>query len=175
MNANVWAKTLLTIYPYLIGIADAIDRVIERRAINSFFVSSVDLARNDTFSVANKIIELSERKVVLINIKVLVDKGLRSIDRTLAKVLIAKYISRKKGKDACALLSIPERSYYRKIKEGEICFEEAIKKQGYDEKRLEDMLKGEEWILDLKREFESTKKENEVVFNPNFVKKKVAI
>ena len=89
--------------------------------------------------------------------------------------IIPKYISRKKGKDACALLSIPERSYYRKIKEGEICFEEAIKKQGYDEKRLEDMLKGEEWILDLKREFESTKKENEIVFNPNFVKKKVAI
>lgn len=172
MNTYVWSKTILSIYPYLSGIADAIDKVVERRAINSFYVSSVDCGKNDTLSVVNKLIELADRKIVLINLKVLVDKCLRSIDRTMAKVLIAKYISRKKGKDGSLFLGIPERTYYRKVKEGEAAFGEELKKQGYDDKKLEEFLKGEEWIFEIKEGFE---KEKEVLFNSNFIKKKVAI
>jgi len=172
MNSIIWSKTILSIYPYLPRIADTIDRVVERRAINSFYVSSVDCGKNDTLSVVNKLIELSERKVVLINLKVLVDKCLRNIDRTMAKVLIAKYISKKKGKDASAFLNIPERTFYRKIKEGEIAFYEALCKEGYDEKRLEVFLKDEEWIFEVKEGFE---KDKEVEFGNNFIKKKVAI
>ncbi len=172
MNSNIWSKTILSIYPYLSKIADTIDRVVERRALNSFYVSSVDYGKNDTLSVVNKLIELSERKVVLINLKVLVDKCLRSIDRTMARVLIAKYISKKKGKDITEFLGIPERTFYRKIKEGETAFYEALEKEGYDEKKLEVFLKDEEWIFDVKAGFE---KEKEVDFDNNFIKKKVAI
>ena len=58
------------------------------------------------------------------------------------------------------------------MKEGEAAFGEELKKQGYDDKKLEEFLKGEEWIFEIKEGFE---KEKEVLFNSNFIKKKVAI
>ena len=36
MNSNVWAKTTLFSYPYLVKLADSIDRMIERKALYSF-------------------------------------------------------------------------------------------------------------------------------------------
>ncbi len=175
MNSNVWAKTILSVYPYLIKVADAIDRIVERRALNSFYVSSTDFSRNNVYEVADKLIELGERKIVLINLKVLTENALKKCDRILAKMLIAKYFSRKKSREICEMVSIPTRTYFRKIKEAERAFEQALSVLGFAHDELDKMLSGEEWIMCAKEEFLNAQKEKEVILDVKKLKRKVAL
>ena len=156
MNSNVWGKTTLTTYPYLIKIADAIDRMIERRALNSFYVSGSNYLSNNIYDLANKLIDLSERKVTLINLKVLVESALKKCDRESAKLLIAKYMSKKKTAEICDMFKLSTRTYFRKIKEAEDKFSKQLDLQGYNAFKLDNMLKNENWILDVKRTYEKT-------------------
>ena len=71
MNTNIWAKTILSSYRYLERIAGAIDKMVESSGINSRDMSGVAFSNNNILSLAEKMIDLSERKVKLINLKVL--------------------------------------------------------------------------------------------------------
>jgi len=159
MNSNVWAKTILSVYPYLENLASAIDRIVERRALNSFYVSSTDTFKNNIYDVANKLIELSERKIVLINLKILTEETLKSCDRLLAKILIAKYFSKKTTKEICEMFSIPARTFFRKVFDAEVAFEKNLKLKGYDDKKLNNFLKDETWIFSVKEEFKTSKRD----------------
>lgn len=170
---KVWTKTVLSAYPYLIKIADAIDRIVERRALNSFYVSSVNYSSNNIYDLANNILRLSDRKVSLINLKILVEETLKKCDRGYAKLLIAKYFSRKKSAEICKMFSLPERTYFRKIKEAESQFERKMIFAGYDEKFLVNLLENEGWIFGIKTQFEKTKKEDVLFQNINL--KQVAL
>ena len=159
MNTNVWTKTTLSSYPYLIKIADAIDRIVERKALNSFYVSSSNFASSNVYDVANNIIDLTQRKVVLINLKILVEDCLKKCDRLNAKILIAKYISKKKNKEIGELLGLSLRTLYRRLKLAERQYEFSLRELGYDSYRLKDFLKDEEWILDIKGQYEKGQEE----------------
>lgn len=156
MNSNVWAKSTLTVYPYLVKISEAIDRMIERRAINSFYVSGSNYLSNNIYDLANKLIDLSERKITLINLKILVENTLKKCERDYAKLLIAKYMSKKKSGELCEMFSLSRRTYFRKIKEAEEKFDKQLLKQGFDASKFEEMLKNENWILDVKRTYEKS-------------------
>ncbi len=173
MNSNVWAKTILSVYPYLEKLASAIDRIIERRALNSFYVSSTDVYKNNVYDVANNIIELGERKVVLINLKVLTEDILKACDRLQAKLLISKYISRKSTKEICEMFSLSSRSFFRKIIDAEIAFEKELRIKGYNHERLKNFLKDETWIFSVKDEYETSK--NEITLDLKKLKRKVAL
>ena len=56
MKLNIWTKTTLYIYKYLDTIADAIDKLIERQALNSFYYNQASAASSDVETVSNKII-----------------------------------------------------------------------------------------------------------------------
>jgi len=175
MKSNIWAKTLLTVYPYLVKIADAIDRMVERKALNSFYVTSSDFLKNNVYDVVDKILELSERKVVLINIKILVEDCLKECDKLHAKLLIAKYISKKKSCEISSLLSMPTRTYFRKIKLAENEFEHNLSKLGFDSIKLNNYLKNEEWIIAIKEELLSLKNDKTIIIDSYKLKKKVAL
>ena len=89
MNSNLWAKTCLTVYRYLERISEAIDGLVNRQALNSYYSNYTN---NSVMDIADKIIELGERKVKLINIKVLIDDILAHMDTLSAQLLIEKYI-----------------------------------------------------------------------------------
>ena len=154
MKSNVWAKTTLTVYPYLVKIAGAIDRMVERRALNSFYVSGGNYLSNNLYDLANKLIDLSERKITLINLKILIEGTLKKGDRECAKLLIAKYMSKKKCGQICEMFNLSRRTYFRKIKEAEDKFENSLSRQGYNPSKFEEMLKNESWILDVKKTYE---------------------
>ena len=163
MITNVWVKTILSAYPYLFKLADAIDRVVERRALNSFYVTSSNFASNNVYDIANQLIDLSERKVNLINLKVLIENALKKCDKKNAKILILKYISRKKSLESSQMLSISLRTYFRRLPIAEKQFEIAIKKLGFDAGKLEEYSREEQWILDIKKHFEGNDSEDVVL------------
>ena len=154
MNSNVWAKTTLSSYPYLVKLATSIDRMVERKALNSFHVTTSNFSSNNIYDLANKLIELSQRKIVLINLKILVESALKKCSLQDAKLLVAKYISRKKSNEICEKLDIPVRTYFRKVNQAECRFEKELSKMGFTPMKLEEYLKDETWIMENKQKFE---------------------
>ena len=96
MENTEWSKTIMTVYKYLKRMTLAFDRLIESKATNSFYTSSSNYAFNNVFDITNSMLDLIERKVTLINLKVLADKVLKSIKPEYAKLLIFKYIENQK-------------------------------------------------------------------------------
>ena len=154
MQNHVWGKTLLSVYRYLDRIADAIDNIIEKQAVQTSSMLGSDALTHNTLALANRIIDLSERKVKLINIKLLTEKALSSIDEKGAKILIMKYFDNASCEDILTALSLSRRTYFRRIGEMEAAFEASCSQFGFPMERLDSYLAGEVWILNVKASFE---------------------
>ena len=146
-NNNNWSKTILGVYKYLPRVTLAFDKLVKSRAYNSSATSLYNLAFNDIMNVANSIINLTQRKNNLINLKVIIDKTLKSIDSTSARILIYKYFDNKKSAEIAKMLNVCNRTYFRKVNSALTHFTCALAKQGYDSFKLFQMLKNEKWIM----------------------------
>ena len=109
-NNNNWSKTILGVYKYLPRVTLAFDKLVKSRAYNSSATSLYNLAFNDIMNVANSIINLTQRKNNLINLKVIIDKTLKSIDLTSARILIYKYFDNKKSAEIAKMLNVCNRT-----------------------------------------------------------------
>ena len=148
-NNNNWSKTILGVYKYLPRVTLAFDKLVKSRAYNSSATSLYNLAFNDIMNVANSIINLTQRKNNLINLKVIIDKTLKSIDLTSARILIYKYFDNKKSADIAKMLNVCNRTYFRKVNSALTHFTYALARQGYDSFKLFQMLKNEKWIMSV--------------------------
>lgn len=167
MKSNLWTKTILTVYKYLDRIAGAIDKLVERNAMNSYYSA---FTNNGVENLADKIIELSERKVKLINIKVLTEKTLEKMEKESAQLLIEKYIDNDKSETIAQRHNFPMRTYFRRQSQAEDAFTAYLALQGFCEERLNEYLAGENWIIEVYNNF-MTKEFDDV---SSFVDKKVA-
>ena len=79
LENELWGKTLLSVYRHLQTMANSIDNLIKRIGINSAFNNSV---YNSTMLDSNKIIELTERKIKIINLKVIIEKSLNALSES---------------------------------------------------------------------------------------------
>lgn len=162
MKANLWAKTSLSVYRYLERIADAIDRLVESKAINSFYVSSSNFFTNSVSVIADNIIELSERKVKLINFKVLIETALTACDAEQAALLIEKYFDGEKVKDIVAKHGLTMRTYFRKLNAAENAFYCELAHAGFTDEKLNQYLSSESWIMEVMRRFAQDEKDMDV-------------
>lgn len=151
MKNNNWAKTILYVHKYLERITEGIDKLVEREAMNSYYYNST--RENDITKVANKIIELTERKKKLINIKVLTENCLENIDNLQARILIARYINEEPCESIASRLNLPERTFFRKLLQSEESFSKALCRYGYNEEKMYAYLKDERWIFDVYENF----------------------
>ena len=110
-----WAKSIILSYRYLERMCGALDKQIKQIASNSFYQTSFFEKVNSVHNVSREIIDLSQRKLDYINIKVLVEKILSSINEKLSKVLIFKYIQCLKNEQITSVLKISERTMFRRI------------------------------------------------------------
>lgn len=157
MKLNIWTKTTLYIYKYLDTIADAIDKLIERQALNSFYYNQASSATSDVETVSNKIIELSQRKINLINIKVAIDQSLMEMPQELAQLLIERYMDGERGEDIALRHNFTFRTYFRRLLKAEDFFSAVMASKGIDEKTLSQNLKQEKWVVDIYKSFLSRK------------------
>lgn len=168
---HVWARTILTAYRYLERLSDAIDTMIENRGINSMNLSGASYSCNNIFNLAEKIIELSQRKVKLINLKILTEDVLEKCGEKHGKLLILKYIDKMKNVDIAKVCDLSLRTYFRRLESAEQRFEEVLSLLGYDEKRLEEYLSGERWILEIKNRIEILKTNQDFIVESRYLDK----
>lgn len=166
MTLKIWARTLLTVQKYLERICKSIDACIEKKALASSFVNSKNIYKNNCASVADWIIDMTERKKQLINLNVICLDALKGIDRTFAKILALKYFDRMSSLDIANVMQLSERTYFRKLNNAHDSFESWLAVHGFDSKYFEKNFSGEGWITEV---YYETKK----LYNCNITKNNV--
>ena len=156
MIKNIWAKTILKSYRYLERIADAIDRMIESRGLFSMNQNSSNYYYTNIWSVSEKLIELSERKVKLINLKLLTEQALSKCGKEYANLLISKYINNNTNEQIIEKYNLSTRTFFRKIERAEQRFENVLELLGFNHENLNKFLQNERWIMVVKERYEET-------------------
>lgn len=162
MKLNVWYKTTLFVYKYLETVVLSIDKLVEQQALNSFYYTSSNPIDNSVMAVSNRIIELSQRKIRLINIKIAIEKSLDECPRELAQILIERYIDNDKGEDIAQRHNLSFRTYFRRLQSAENSFALAMEKKGFSEKKLSEDFHDDKWVLDIYKNFLAKKIKEEI-------------
>ena len=84
----------------------------------------------------NKIINLTQRKINLINVKVLIDEVLVEMKPKFSKLIITKYIDLVETKKAIELSKLNRRTYYRCLNKAIEEFERLFSKKISNNKKL---------------------------------------
>ena len=143
---NEWAKTVLSIYKYLDNIVGALDNLISKKCVYSSFISS---GRADAYSEANDIIALMNRKIHLINLKVITEQALAGMKASQRKIITLFYVDGVKSSKIAEVLNMPMRSYFRQKSLAIHSFATSMKLLGYTEKKIESVYGNERWFANV--------------------------
>lgn len=155
---KTWSKTILSVYKYLEALSNSIDNLVVKKSINSAFYNSGRY--NTCYDCANRIMQLTERKVNLINIKVIVDDTLQLMTTTHRQLLALCYMDNVKSEDIANMMHISLRTFFRKKNEALNSFAKNLLMQGFSKDKLEAMFCGEDWLNNLyvrNKDFEDSK------------------
>ena len=121
----IWCAALLTAYRYLPKVASSIDRYIYSTAIGGL------CSGQDAITLFDKIVSLNVRKEAIINIKVLTDKCLDSLEDKHTRLLKSRYFYRK-GCDVLAKeQGVSERTLFRRLDGALAAMARAMRRLGY--------------------------------------------
>lgn len=158
-----WSKTLMGVYKYLDRIAGAIDKVFEKRAKNSFYSTSRNISSNNAFNLTNSLINLIDSKVKVINIKILISNCLLSMPREHAQILVYKYIDNKTSSEISEIFEYSQRTFFRKLNDALFSFRSELIKQGFCDSKLYELLKTENWIMEVYEDLCETKNDENLI------------
>lgn len=144
-NNEIWGKTLISIYRFLPAIADAIDNLIRKKTINSLYYNTN--FQSSTYEIANSVIELTERKVKLINIKVILEKAIMGLGQNDKKLLVLYYIDNVNKFDIMNCLKISQRTFFRRKELALKNLGKRLALLGYNGKKLKEYLSSEHWLI----------------------------
>ena len=126
---------------------EAVDKFIKNHA----FYFGPTTAEYGSLDVINNIIELMTRKNQLINLKIIVDNAIKSLDEKDKQILFVKMHYNLQISEICGILELKERTAFRRIEKAFENLTDALNKSKYREK-LERILDGETWLIDIKEE-----------------------
>ncbi len=152
MNLKTWIKTIFMVYRHLPRIIDSIDKVFSARALNAGVMSGSAVSYNDVYNLTENLIKLSQKKVALINLKVLANLIAKNIDKNLAKTLILRFIDGYSIKTIAKHFEISERTCYRRINEALGMASMEAENLGYTKEKLESELHDETWLFEVGKE-----------------------
>ncbi len=141
------SETIVKVYRMLKKKCSAIDQFIENHAL----YYGPDSAEFNTFDVINNILDLMARKNQLINLKIIVDNAVNSLDVNVKKVLYIKMNYSVSMAELCGILDMKERTAFRWVERAFADLTEALNNSKYLDK-IEAIIKQESWIKDVYEE-----------------------
>lgn len=164
---ETWSKTILSVYKYLEALSNSIDDLVVKKSINSAFYSN---GRFDTaYDTANKIMRLTDRKINLINLKVMVEDALAQLPLKHRRILMLRYVDGVKSNEIALLMRVSNRTYFRVKNNAIEHFAKILVQKGYNKSKLEEMFCGENWLSKL---YNIQKEEVKVDFDDDLIKYK---
>lgn len=170
MNFKNMVKVIFSVYRFLDKIADSIDKIVETRALNACHMCLDNTAFNDVITVSDDILELTQRKITLINLKVLTTSIIKSLEKDYARLIIMKYIENKPYAEIANLMNVSERTITRWHSNAIVNSYFYLENKGFTLKKLLEMLKKERWILQTFYSFSQTSKEKREIENTYIMK-----
>ena len=144
---KTWSKTILSVYKYLEALSNSIDNLVLKKSINSSFYNNGRYS--SCYECVNKIMQLTDRKINLINIKVLVDDTLSMMSIPQRQLLALCYMDNVKSEEVAEMMHISLRTFFRKKDEALTNFSKRLLMQGFTKEKLESMFCGEGWLNSL--------------------------
>ncbi len=139
------SETIVKIYRMLKKKCEAIDRFINNHSL----YYGTDCLEYGAADVFENIIDLMERKNQLINLKIIVDSAVKSLDVSAKKLLYIKMNYNISMDEVCSILEMKERTAFRWVERAFNELAQALNKSKYLEK-LESIMHSESWIKDIK-------------------------
>ena len=138
MEQLIWAKTILSVYKHLERATYAIDGVVTKLSLIP------ELSVNE---LTTKIINLTDRKVNLINLKLIVEQLLSKCSSKHIRVLSLKYVQELSASEIAEVMNLNARTIFRLQNSALQQFTENMKSSGFNANYLFNHLKKEKWIL----------------------------
>lgn len=110
MEMKNWSRAMLSMYRYFEPLTIALDKIVISKSSNTYYSRSSDIMLD-----FDDILELTERKILYINLKLLIDETLLSLDHKFSKILILKYFENYKTDSLCETLDCIPRTLFRQI------------------------------------------------------------
>ena len=134
MNKN-WSNTALVAYSLLPKIVKELNSGVKTR-VNSTFQSRHLKIGVSTEQLIGEILELTEEKRKVVNLRYIVDLALDSLNSEDREILEARIINKKTFQKISEDNGIALRTVFRRLANAEVAFEHALSRAGY----------GEEWF-----------------------------
>jgi hypothetical protein len=96
-----------------------------------------------------EILVLMDKKANLINLKLLADEVLSTMDRAGNSILTDRYIKKIRPEKTIESLGISRRTFFRRLDKAEESFAKGCIMRGFDQKWLEQNYFDQSWIKDL--------------------------
>lgn len=139
------SETVVKVYRMLKKKCEAIDRFIN----NHSMYYGPDTGEFGSLEVLNNIVDLMARKNQLINLKVIVDTAIKSLNENVKKVLFIKMNYNISMGELCGILDMKERTAFRWVERAFVDLTNALNHSQYREK-LEHILQDESWINEIR-------------------------
>lgn len=146
MNYNAFSKTLLNIYNSLDAVCERIDKMVENKAMAG---ALGDCGNRNPLELFNNLIDLSQRKLNLVNLKIRIERAFSRLKEKQAKVLILKYVDGLTFKQIANLTGQSIRNCFRLCDMGIENFGKIIKTDGLSEEKIENTYGDEKWIFQI--------------------------
>lgn len=154
MEIKVWVKTFFSIYRWLDKLAKAVDDYVSLRGVSCYYKNLRSITLCSSEKVAVDITGLMNKKINLINIKVLCDKLLCALPENLARFVIAKYIDNHTFEKVSEILHVNIRTTMRW---NVVVFEKCkilLHQWGYTEEKILALFDHEKWIMEVAKNIE---------------------
>ena len=138
MEQTIWARTILELYRYIDKAIVLLDSAVEKLSLRA------DLSATD---ITNRLLNLTERKISLINLKLIVEKVLASCNTKNLRVLSLKYIQGLKIDEIAEHMNTCRRTVFRLLNGAIDQFVSNMLNLGFCSNYLYKHLKTEKWIL----------------------------
>lgn len=159
MEYKAFSKTLLNIYNSLNAVCERIDEMVEKKALNGAFYASGSQFRNP-MELCNNLIDMSQRKINLINLKLRIESAITKLKQKEAKVLILKFVDRLTFSQIASLTNQCLRNCFRICENGIENFGKILKEEGLTEEKIFKNYADEKWIFQV-YDFFCVEKESE--------------
>lgn len=144
---RVFAKTILTAYSSLELVSNQIDVLVRRRVSAGYCAG--DCSCIGAQRQIEEIITLMNKKANLINLKLLADEVLSSMDGASKNILTDRYIKKIKWKQSMEQMGLSKRTFFRRLERAHESFAKSCFARGYNQTWLEENYFDQSWIKDI--------------------------
>ena len=144
---RVFAKTILTAYSSLELVSNQIDVLVRRRVSAGYCAG--DCSCIGAQRQIEEIITLMNKKANLINLKLLADEVLSSMDGASKNILTDRYIKKIKWQQSMEQTGLSKRTFFRRLERAQESFAKSCFARGYNQTWLEENYFDQSWIKEI--------------------------